>query len=118
MLPLSLLCAGEKQGSGAEAGRLSVDSVDTMTVRFQGKCGSGYRIARFDEAPSFPATGNMVSIVERIFLVDWFLDFWGASGQVPGFACVLCVRHPIFRGIRRMFPGSIGRALPLAPIGH
>ena len=56
----------------------------------------------------------MVSIVERIFLVDWFLDFWGAPGQVPGFACVLCVRHPIFRGIRRMFPGSIGRALPLA----
>lgn len=60
----------------------------------------------------------MVSIVERIFLVDWFLDFWGAPGQVPGFASVLCVRHPIFRGIRRMFPGSIGRALPLAPIGH
>ena len=92
MLPLSLLCAGEKQGSGAEAGRLSVDSVDTMTVRFQGKCGSGYRIARFDEAPSFPATGNIVSIVERIFLVGLVSGFFERSGTGSGF-CLCSVRQ-------------------------
>lgn len=61
-------------------------------IRFQGKCGSGYRIARFDEAPSFPATGNIVSIVERIFLVGLVSGFSGRSGTGSGF-CLCSVRQ-------------------------
>lgn len=121
MLPLSLLCAGEKQGSGAEAtGRLSVDSVDAMTVQsdFRANAVLGIGLHASMKHPPFRQRATLFLLLKGFSLLDWFLDFLSAPGQVPGFACVLCVRHPIFREIRRMFPGSNGRALPLAPIGH
>ena len=95
MLPLSLLCAGEKQGSGAEATgavKRGFGGCNDSAIRFQGKCGSGYRIARFDEALSFPATGNIVSIVERIFLVGLVSGFFERSGTGSGF-CLCSVRQ-------------------------
>lgn len=101
MLPLSLLCAGEKQGSGAEAtGRLSVDSVDAMTVQsdFRANAVLGIGLHASMKHPPFRQratlflTGNIVSIVERIFLVGLVSGFFERSGTGSGF-CLCSVRQ-------------------------
>lgn len=108
MLPLSLLCAGEKQGSGAEAGRLSVDSVDAMTVQsdFRANAVLGIGLHASMKHPPFRQRETWFLLLKGFSL---WTGFWIFGALRDRFRVL-----PVFCASGIRFSGKSGGCFPVA----